>query len=86
MQQWYRWLHEQKKKEQEKNDKRSIRSWSTEWFPVQKEEQVSCTESRNQQLGEEVCKCWKNWSEMLSTCRDVKKKGKSGRSIGSATQ
>ena len=40
-----------------KESRNSTRSLSDEWFPVLKEEQVSCTESRSWLAGEEVYWC-----------------------------
>ena len=66
-----------------RGEKKIIRNWVAE--PVLKEEEVS-TVSQNQQVGEEVCRYLKSWSKMSNPWRDVKNRGKSGQSIGAATE
>ena len=50
-----------------------------------KEKQASCSESLTQKLGEEVCKCWKIWRNVQSSCGGVKRRGRSWRGIGDDT-
>ena len=40
----------------------------------------------NQHPGEDGCVCWKRWSETQNPGRDLRNKGKTGRSTGSATR
>ena len=42
------------------------------WSPVQKEQQVHCTTSRNRQLGEEVCKC-REGARPMKRCQGKRK-------------
>ena len=50
MQRWYSWLRDKKRK----GEKTTEEKITSDIFPVLRREQASCTESRNQQRGEEV--------------------------------